>query len=67
MEDKTVPPENSIMFALALQEHHVPYELHIYEKGRHGIGLAHGHPWTEACLTWLNLHGFMANNTPKSK
>jgi dipeptidyl aminopeptidase/acylaminoacyl peptidase len=59
MEDNAVPAENSIAFALALQNHHVPYELHIYEKGRHGIGLANGHPWTIECIRWLKLHGFV--------
>jgi acetyl esterase/lipase len=59
MEDTAVPAENSEMFAMALQKNHVPYELHIYEKGRHGIGLANGHPWTEECLRWLKLHGFL--------
>jgi acetyl esterase/lipase len=58
-EDTAVVPENSVMFALALQEHKVPYELHIYEKGRHGIGLANGHPWTEQCLRWLKVRGFV--------
>lgn len=59
MEDTAVPAENSMLFAMALQAHKVPYELHIYEKGRHGIGLANGHPWTEQCLRWLKLHGFV--------
>jgi acetyl esterase/lipase len=58
-EDQAVPAENSMMFAMALQKNHVPYELHIYEKGRHGIGLANGHPWTEQCLRWLKTRGFV--------
>lgn len=58
-EDTAVPPENSMLFALGLQKNKVPYELHIYEKGRHGIGLANGHPWTEQCLRWLKLRGFL--------
>lgn len=57
-EDTAVPAENSMMFATALQQNHVPYELHIYEKGRHGIGLANGHPWTIECLRWLNTRNF---------
>ena len=59
MEDSAVPAENSMMFAMALQRNKVPYELHIYEKGRHGIGLANGHPWTKECLRWLKLHDFI--------
>lgn len=59
MEDAAVVPENSMLFAMALQKNKVPYELHIYEKGRHGIGLANGHPWTEQCLRWLRLREFI--------
>src|SRR5262249_17384136 len=38
--DKGVVPENSILFYLALKKAKVPAELHIYEKGPHGVGLA---------------------------
>jgi acetyl esterase/lipase len=41
-EDTAVPPENSTLFYEALRRHKVPAELHIYEKGRHGVGLANG-------------------------
>lgn len=58
-EDPGVSAENSMLFASALQKNGVPYELHIYEKGRHGIGLANGHPWTEQCLRWLKLRDFV--------
>ena len=64
-QDKTVPMENSLMFARALREHHVPFDLHIYEKGGHGMGLgdkppfAHPHPWANDCLFWLKQHGFV--------
>ena len=57
MEDKGVPPENSVVFYSALLAHKVPGELHIYEKGRHGVGLAKDIPgtsaWPEACIAWL--------------
>jgi acetyl esterase/lipase len=39
-EDKAVLPMNSILFYQALKKHGVPAELHIYEKGQHGVGLA---------------------------
>jgi acetyl esterase/lipase len=58
-EDQAVPVENSLMFASALAKNGVPFDLHVYEKGRHGIGLANGHPWTGECLKWLKLHGFV--------
>ena len=38
-EDEQVPVENTLMFAAALQKHHVVFELHIYEKGEHGLAL----------------------------
>lgn len=45
-EDTGVPPENSVLFYLALRKAGVPAELHIYEKGPHGVGLG----WTEYSL-----------------
>lgn len=58
LEDLAVPVENSLLFASALRKHGVPFDLHIYEKGRHGIGLANGHPWTKDCEFWLKQRGF---------
>ncbi len=37
--DKAVPPMNSLLFYQAMQEHSVPGELHIWEKGGHGYGI----------------------------
>jgi acetyl esterase/lipase len=58
-EDVVVPVENSLMFAEALRKNGVSFDLHIYEKGRHGIGLANGHPWTKDCEAFLKTHGFV--------
>jgi acetyl esterase/lipase len=64
-EDKTVPMENTLMFAEALRKNHVPFALHVYEKGGHGMGLAdkppfaHPHPWAGDCLFWLKAQGFV--------
>jgi acetyl esterase/lipase len=64
-EDKTVPMENSLIFAQALRKNQVPFDLHIYQKGRHGLGLADKppfvtpHPWAADCLFWLKQQGFM--------
>lgn len=52
-EDGPVPLENSMGFAAALRRAGVRFELHIYEKGGHGIGLANGHPWTVECARWV--------------
>lgn len=37
MEDTVVPVENSMNYACALRRHGVPFEMHIYEQGRHGL------------------------------
>ena len=56
-EDGLVPSENSILFYLALRKAKVPAEMHIYRKGRHGIGLGLKIPgtaeWSKACINWL--------------
>ena len=41
--DAGVPAENSILFALALRKAGVPVELHLFERGPHGLGLGDGH------------------------
>lgn len=62
-EDSPVPPENSILFYSALRKAKVPAELHIYEKGPHGVGLAQKDPvlssWPERLADWLRLHGIL--------
>ncbi|HEY1662155.1 MAG TPA: alpha/beta hydrolase [Verrucomicrobiae bacterium] len=64
-EDKTVPMENTMMFAEALRKNGVPFALHVYEKGHHGLGLAdkppfaHPHPWASDCLFWLQQQGYV--------
>ena len=47
--DTGVPPENSMMFYMALRKAGVPAEIHIYERGPHGVGLAQT---DEALATW---------------
>ena len=42
--DAGVPAENSILFALALRKAGVPVELHLFERGQHGLGLGSGAP-----------------------
>ena len=69
-EDSTVPVENSLLFAEALRRAGVPFALHIYEKGRHGIGLGdrppfhHTHPWTRDLLFWLHTRGLLPPQRP---
>lgn len=38
--DELVPVQNSYLFANALQEKNIPYALHIFSKGPHGLSLA---------------------------
>lgn len=62
-EDKGVPPENSVVFYMALAKHKVPAEMHIYEKGVHGLGLGPaGLPyssWPARCEAWLTQHAIL--------
>lgn len=61
-DDAAVPASNSTLFGLALGEHQVPYALHIFPKGRHGLGLAPDHEdirrWPELAAEFLRLHAF---------
>jgi acetyl esterase/lipase len=65
-EDTAVPPENSLAFYAALRKANVPAEMHIYEKGAHGLGLAPNQPgmknWPGACADWLRAHGFLGKD-----
>ena len=58
-EDKAVKVENALEFATALQRAGVPFDLHVYQKGPHGIGTANNHPWTKDCLYWLRANKFI--------
>ncbi len=53
-EDAGVHLENSLLFAAALRAHGVPFEIHIYAKGRHGLGLAAPFDWGSECVRWIN-------------
>lgn len=67
-EDACVPVENSLIYAKALSAKKVPFELHIYPYGYHGLAtvdkltcvgldekLKHVHQWIEDCKKWLKL------------
>jgi acetyl esterase/lipase len=61
--DTAVPPENSIMFYEAMRRAKVPGELHVYQTGPHGVGLARNNPvlstWPECLATWLEERGVL--------
>jgi acetyl esterase/lipase len=53
--DTAVLPENAVRFYLACKAAKVPVEMHIYEKGRHGVGLGSDPKWTggeKSVATW---------------
>lgn len=61
--DTTVPVENSVSFYLALRKNKVPVEMHIYERGPHGVGLAPQDPvlsaWPDGLAAWLRARGLL--------
>ena len=62
-EDTVVPAENSVHYYLALRKAGVPAEMHVFEKGAHGVGLANDNPalsaWSALLANWLRLHGIV--------
>jgi acetyl esterase/lipase len=62
-EDSSVSVKNSLEFAQALEANGVPFDLHVYEHGRHGLGLgdkppfANTLPWTKDLLVWFKVRG----------
>lgn len=65
-KDNLVFAENSLTFALELAKHNVPYELHIFQDGEHGLALANevtansqnqinlaGETWFHLASLWL--------------
>lgn len=62
-DDKTVIPENSILFYQALQKHKIPTSMHIFPIGGHGWGFRESFRYHEMMkaitLDWLDLQGFI--------
>lgn len=61
-------PRNAFVLGSALTEAGVPFDLHCFETGHHGVGLADGRDdagfsdahlqrWAEMCISWLHVHG----------
>lgn len=63
VEDRAVPVQNSLLFASALAQARVPFELHVYEKGGHGMGLPGpgkpAPPWDAELLRWLKVRAIV--------
>ncbi len=67
-EDSSVPPENSILYYLALRKYNIPAAIHIWEKGQHGLGLARFgefafKSWPSTVEEWMIERGII--NTKK--
>ena len=65
--DQLVPVENSLIYARALADHKVPFELHVFPQGKHGLSMVKDDPakvippealpnrqWLELCRNWLD-------------
>lgn len=71
VEDKTVPVQNSLLYAKALSDHKIPYEMHIYPCGEHGLSVVNetvfmeardarvmrAQKWIADAKTWLKMIG----------
>ena len=61
--DERVPVLTSVAFYAAMQRAGAPVEMHLFEQGPHGTGLAQTYPalsaWTGLLENWLRLHGWM--------
>jgi acetyl esterase/lipase len=63
-EDEPVPPQNALLLAIGLADRKIPHELHLYERGRHGLSLLDDDPsapvevasWMSHCAGFLKRH-----------
>jgi acetyl esterase/lipase len=67
-EDTAVPPENSVLFYLALHKAGVPAELHVFQQGAHGLGLGPKRlpfsRWPALCADWMRQNHFLDRAAP---
>lgn len=66
--DNAVPVENSMLYSMALRKNNIPFELHVYENGCHGLSLVSNetiwsvpafdreYTWMRQSVEWLNEH-----------
>ena len=63
-DDEVVPVMNSVMFYSALVRAGVPTEMHLFQHGGHGAGLAVGNGdlsvWPDLLLKWMQARGLAA-------
>jgi acetyl esterase/lipase len=69
--DNGVPVENSVRFYLALRKANVPAEMHLFENGPHGVGMALSDPalsaWPTLLMNWLRARGLLTPVSPVSR
>lgn len=62
-EDQGVDVNNSLLLAQALKRKKIPFELHVFPYGAHGLGLAEENEnvsqWSKLLVSWLKLYGFL--------
>lgn len=62
-DDASVLVSNSLKYADALAANNIPYELHVFPEGVHGLGLAQEQPgaaeWPRLARLWLDRHGWL--------
>jgi acetyl esterase/lipase len=77
-EDTCVPPISSLLYAGALSKNGVPFELHVYQKGQHGMALGTEETscnpatdknlnldaieWVDKSVKFLKRNGFVCYN-----
>ena len=61
-DDSAVPIQNSLMLSTALAEQKIPFALHIWPHGSHGLGLAEStediRRWPDLMIEWLHSLGY---------
>jgi acetyl esterase/lipase len=56
-DDDAVPYANSLVFAEALKNHHIPVKIFLYEQGGHGFGMTNKtstQKWMDLCIEWIS-------------
>jgi acetyl esterase/lipase len=66
-DDKVVPIQHSLNYALALTNAGVPFGMQVYSHGAHGYGMGKDDPvltaWPRECAAWLKQRGFFGGRT----
>ena len=62
-DDNVVPVKNSLVYFEGLVKNKIPAEMHVFQKGGHGYGLAVNtstqSSWPELCIKWMKAQGIL--------